>query len=82
LAAARLTVALGNRKGMIQSMKKTKKCPKCDSGNILVLPAKRGESRGVRTGITAFSLLRPQMHVCRKCGYVEEYFTKAQIGKL
>jgi len=63
-------------------MKEIRKCPKCESGRILVLPAKRMESRGVRTGVTAFSLLRPQMYVCKECGFVEEYFTKAQIRKL
>jgi len=66
-------------------MKKTGKCPKCDSDQIIhrgATGAGGDQSRAVHTGLTVFSAKKPEMFICKSCGYIEEYFTPEQLPSL
>lgn len=63
-------------------MKKTSTCPKCESTNIFIREAKRGEYRGLAIGWSVLGLHTPEIYICRDCGYLEEYLTEKQLSKL
>lgn len=58
-------------------MKNTKKCPKCQSSDIVQVPGKREEGgsgniiRVSRWNI--FAAVKPVLHVCCSCGYMENW---------
>jgi len=58
-------------------MKDTKKCPKCRSIDIILVPEKR-EERGAGNIIRVsrwniFAAVKPVLHVCGSCGYMENW---------
>ncbi len=66
-------------------MKKTNKCPKCGSTQLIVVPGKNAPAesgRFVMTGLTTTSAVLFDRYVCSECGYSEEYFDKENTKKL
>lgn len=58
-------------------MKNTKQCPKCDSGEILIMPSRAwgsadSNSIPLQSWITTRHL-GPARHICTGCGYTEEW---------
>jgi hypothetical protein len=59
------------------SMKNTKRCPKCQSGDIVLVPGRR-EQGGAGNLITVsrwkgLAAVKPVLHVCGGCGYMENW---------
>jgi len=68
-------------------MKKTKRCPKCQSSDIILIPGKREEGgagnviRVSRWNI--FAVVKPVLHVCASCGYMENWLVSPEdIGRV
>lgn len=66
-------------------MKKSGKCPKCGSKELIkvpgdTMPANAG--RFIMTGLTNLSSVVFDRYVCSQCGYSEEYFDYDGIAKL
>lgn len=63
-------------------MKNTKKCPKCQSSEIILVPGKREEGgagniiRVSRWNI--FAAVKPVRHVCGSCGYMENWLVSRE----
>ena len=63
-------------------MKNTKKCPKCQSSDIVLIPGKREEGgagniiRVSRWNI--FATVKPVRHICGSCGYMENWLTSQE----
>jgi hypothetical protein len=60
--------------GREPTMKITKQCPKCQSHDIVLIPGKRdggGAGNVIRVGV--FSVVKPTLHVCGSCGYMENW---------
>jgi ribosomal protein S27AE len=58
-------------------MKNTKRCPKCQSSDIILIPGKR-EAGGAGNLISVsrwnlFDTVAPVLHVCGSCGYMENW---------
>jgi hypothetical protein len=58
-------------------MKNTKRCPKCQSGDIVLVPGKR-EPGGAGNLISVsrwnpYAAVKPVLHVCGVCGYMENW---------
>ncbi len=56
-------------------MKNKRICPKCNSGDILVVPGTAeayGVGNNIRVGATIFSSVLVARYVCCACGYSEE----------
>jgi predicted nucleic-acid-binding Zn-ribbon protein len=58
-------------------MKNTKRCPKCQSSDIVLIPGKR-DARGTGNLISVsrwniFSVVKPTLHVFCSCGYLENW---------
>src|SRR5262245_33968692 len=58
-------------------MKNTKKCPKCQSSDIVLVPGRR-ENGGAGNLISVsrwniFSVVKPTRHICGSCGYMENW---------
>ena len=62
-------------------MKNTKKCPKCGSTDIILIPGKRdagGAGNLIRVSRwNIFAAVAPTMHVCGSCGYTENWVMDA-----
>ncbi|MEL6989304.1 MAG: hypothetical protein AAGK97_15945 [Bacteroidota bacterium] len=54
-------------------MKNTNQCPKCNSRQIVKIPAPRGHigSNDIRKNM--FSYIKPTRYMCGQCGYSEEW---------
>ena len=55
-------------------MKDTKRCPKCDSDDVLRLQGERqgyGAGNNIRIGL--FGVVLPTKYLCCACGYIEEW---------
>lgn len=66
-------------------MKNTKKCPKCASGDIMLVvdPGLTGGAGNIiYTGLTRFSAVPVERYVCCSCGYSEEWIDRADIFAL
>ncbi len=66
-------------------MKNTHTCPKCGSKDILIVPGSSeayGTGNNIRVGMTIFSSVLVNRHVCCSCGYSEEWIDKEDIPKL
>jgi predicted nucleic-acid-binding Zn-ribbon protein len=68
-------------------MKNTKRCPKCQSSDIALIPGKREEGgagnviRVSRWNI--FSVVKPVRHVCGSCGYMENWLiTRDDVARV
>ena len=63
-------------------MKNTKRCPKCQSADIILVPGKREEGgsgnliRVSRWNI--FAAVKPTRHVCGSCGYTENWLVSRE----
>jgi len=53
-------------------MKKTNKCPKCDSTKIITVDHGSVDSRSFAT-IGIFRIISVKRYVCTECGYIEEW---------
>jgi predicted nucleic-acid-binding Zn-ribbon protein len=58
-------------------MKNTKRCPKCQSEDIILIPGKR-DAGGAGNIISVsrwnpFNFVAPALHVCGSCGYTENW---------
>lgn len=66
-------------------MKKSGKCPKCGSDNILFIPGKvgaYGTGNNIPIGLTTLSSVLVEKYVCCKCGFSEEWVDISDIEKL
>jgi len=58
-------------------MKNTKRCPKCQSSDIILVAGKRdagGAGNLIRVSRwNAFAAVKPTLHVCGSCGYMENW---------
>ncbi len=66
-------------------MKNTKKCPKCESFDILRFDGQvgpYGSGNNLMTGKTIFSAVNVNRYVCCSCGYSEEWIDKEDIEKV
>lgn len=67
-------------------MKKNKFCPKCDSVEIIRIPARKGSYGSgniIFIGATIFSAIKVTRYLCCRCGYLEEWIDdKEDIKKL
>ena len=66
-------------------MKKTGKCPKCGSSDVLRVEGKAGaygSGNNIMTGMTIFSAVLVHRYVCGNCGYSEEWIDKEDIRQL
>jgi ribosomal protein S27AE len=68
-------------------MKLTKRCPKCQSSDIIFVPGTREEGgagnliRVSRWNI--FAAVKPTRYVCGSCGYIENWLVSPQdIGRV
>jgi len=55
-------------------MKNMRKCPKCDSDDVLRLQGERqgyGAGNNIRIGL--FGQVLPTKYICCECGYLEEW---------
>jgi predicted nucleic-acid-binding Zn-ribbon protein len=63
-------------------MKNTKKCPKCRSTDIILIPGKReegGSGNVIRVGRwNIFAVVKPVLHVCSSCGYMENWLVSPE----
>jgi predicted nucleic-acid-binding Zn-ribbon protein len=63
-------------------MKNSKRCPKCQSDDILRVPGKR-QAGGAGNLISVsswnlFNTVAPTLHVCASCGYTENWVMSAR----
>ena len=66
-------------------MKNTKRCPKCQSSDIVLIPGKRDTGGNVInvSRWNVFSVVKPTFHVCGSCGYMENWLMSPQdIGRV
>ena len=66
-------------------MKNSRRCPKCNSHDILVVPGKAGaygSGNNIQMGMTIFSAVLVDRYVCCKCGYSEEWINQYDIESL
>lgn len=57
-------------------MKTTRRCPKCDSSDVLRIEGERqgyGIGDNVRTGVIGFGQVVVTKYLCGNCGYIEEW---------
>jgi predicted nucleic-acid-binding Zn-ribbon protein len=63
-------------------MKNSKRCPKCLSGDIILVPGKR-DAGGAGNLISVsrwnpFATVKPVLHVCGACGYTENWLVSLE----
>ena len=57
-------------------MKKTKKCPKCSSNDIMIIPGQAGAygtGNNIPMGLTIRSFVKVARYLCLNCGFSEEW---------
>jgi predicted nucleic-acid-binding Zn-ribbon protein len=57
-------------------MKNTRKCPKCQSADIIRIPGKRapgGAGNLIQVGWNLFSTVKPVRYACATCGFTEDW---------
>jgi predicted nucleic-acid-binding Zn-ribbon protein len=57
-------------------MKKSNKCPKCNSQEIIRIPGRVsgvGAGNIIMTGMTVFSAVKVTRYLCTDCGFSEEW---------
>jgi predicted nucleic-acid-binding Zn-ribbon protein len=61
-------------------MKNTKKCPKCRSSDIVLIPGRRDTGGNVInvSRWNVFSVVKPTFHVCGSCGYIENWLVSPE----
>ena len=66
-------------------MKNSRRCPKCNGTDILLVPGKAGaygSGNNIQMGMTIFSAVMVDRYVCCKCGYSEEWIRREDIENL
>lgn len=64
-------------------MKKNQCCPKCQSQDILYVPAKGVFRRNAYQDIVVDDCkLKVEQYICKKCGYVETYVHVDDLKKM
>ena len=66
-------------------MKYMKRCPKCGSGDILVVDGYAGAygvGNNIMVGMTIFSAVPVDRYVCGSCGYSEEWIRMEHMDKV
>jgi predicted RNA-binding Zn-ribbon protein involved in translation (DUF1610 family) len=62
-------------------MRNSKKCPKCQSKDIIRIPAKTGtygsNVANISTGWTIFSVVQVTRFMCASCGFIEHWVESA-----
>jgi len=62
-------------------MKDTKRCPKCRSADIILVPGERAEGGAgnlIRVSRwNPFAVVKPVLHVCGTCGYTENWLASS-----
>ena len=58
-------------------MKNKKICPKCNSNNIIIIPANKSANI-IYYGKTAFSKIYVSIYICENCGFFENYIKKKE----
>ena len=67
------------------SMKTTKICPKCGSGNIVRIDGNTGAygtGNNIPLGATIFSAVNVNRYICCQCGYSEEWIDRNDLEKV
>jgi predicted nucleic-acid-binding Zn-ribbon protein len=63
-------------------MKNAKKCPKCQSNDIILVPGKREEGGAgniIRVSRwNTFAAVKPVRHICGSCGYMENWLVSRE----
>ena len=66
-------------------MKNTNTCPKCQCNDIVRVRGRvdaNGSANSIQVGMTIFSAVLVNRHICCNCGYSEEWIDKEDISKL
>ncbi len=66
-------------------MKINKKCPKCQSEDILFIPGNIGTfgtGNNIPIGISTLSSVLVERYVCCECGFSEEWIDVSDVKKL
>ena len=66
-------------------MKNTKQCPKCGSGDILIVDGfagPHGSGNNVMLGISILSAVNVNRYICCSCGFTEEWINKEDLPKV
>ena len=66
-------------------MKKSGKCPKCGTREIVLVPGKlvpAGNGRSIMLGHSALSSALIDRYICLECGYSEDYFDENELQKI
>ena len=66
-------------------MKTTKRCPKCESRDILRFDGyvgPYGSGNNLQTGKTIFSSVPVNRYICARCGYTEEWIEKEDLERV
>jgi hypothetical protein len=66
----------------VMLMKNARRCPKCESSDIVSIPGKR-EAGGSGNLISVsrwniFSVVKPVLHLCGTCGYMENWLVSRE----
>jgi len=57
-------------------MKNTKKCPKCQSNDVIKIPGtfqNEGYGNNIKAGFTGLSMVLVTKYLCCNCGYIEDW---------
>lgn len=66
-------------------MKNTRRCPKCNSGDIVRIDGHAGayaSGNNIMLGATIFSAVNVNRYICCSCGYTEEWIDREDIEKV
>lgn len=66
-------------------MKNTKRCPKCEGGNIVRIDGYAGAygtGNNVMVGSSIFSAVKVNRYVCCSCGFTEEWIDTEELEKV
>lgn len=63
-------------------MKVNKKCPKCQSENIIIHPKQHSKMINYNSLVVdSFHNARVERYICKNCGFFEEYIIKEDLKK-
>ena len=66
-------------------MKNSKMCPKCGSGDIVIIDGYTGaygSGNNVMVGATIFSTVNVDRYICCNCGFTEEWINRQALDKV
>ena len=62
-------------------MKKTGRCPKCDSDNILTNEGQSKAGDRVSIPVTGWRSMHFAQYICMQCGFLEEYLSRDDLAE-